>query len=318
MKDAWKGSMGGPPGSMMAWLYDLRLPANEHRILDLMVRSADKEDGALWPSEDYLAHWSGMSVRNVSRMIRKLEIKKLIIVWPLANRSSVYQVQCPYLSKKGNLERVELLRGTQLGDPRPVPDKMSGTSGVTGCPVVADKSGPEWGDVPDKSGPEVDPKCPVEVVQGTTSINNEEDQGSKPLSEPQAVPDASTPGASPEAGKPGSLQHYADTWNEMAPKYRLAKVQSLSESRKRRLKARLADPGFDWEVILAKIPEAVGVHGQGWFGFDFVTGNDTNHLKLLEGKYDQAFGSGGGQAGGYTNRVEENLQALAKPTHGGG
>lgn len=314
MKEDWKGSMGGPPGSMTAWLYDLRLPSNEHRILDLMVKSADKEDGGLWPSEDHLAHWSGMTVRNVSRMIRKLEKKKLIKVWPMANRSSVYQVQCPYLSKKDNLERVELLRGTQLGDPRQVPkgvpDKLSGTSEETGCPVAADKSGPDGAVSPDRSGPLRDPNCPVEVVQGTTSINNEEDQGSTPLSEPQAASDASA--AAPEQGQPGSIQFYADTWNEMAPKYRLATVQSLSNSRVRRLKARLADTNFNWDAILAKIPDAVGVHGQGWFGFDFVIGNDTNHLKLMEGKYDQSFGAGVGQGGGQAAQPSKQEDAISR------
>jgi hypothetical protein len=145
-----------------------------------MVKSADKEDGTLWPNQAHLAHWSGMTVRNVARILVKLEKAGLIKVWPIHNRSSVYQVQCPYLSKLGDLERVELLRGVKLGDPRSVnkdtPDNLSGEVEGTSCQVV-----------PDNSGPEGDPKCPTEVVQGTTPFNNEEDQGSTSSSEPQAA-----------------------------------------------------------------------------------------------------------------------------------
>mgnify|MGYP006966900540 CR=1 FL=1 len=84
-------------------------------------------------------------------------------------------------------------------------------------------------------------------------------------------------------------------WNEMARRCDLPTVQKLTNSRKKKIKARLKDcGGLDgWREAVTKVEEIPGLHGgygsnghENWRAdFDFLIG-EANFIKLMEGKYD--------------------------------
>lgn len=93
----------------------------------------------------------------------------------------------------------------------------------------------------------------------------------------------------PQGGRPHS--DYVNAWNFIARKFGWSEVQKMTGQRTRWLKARIADPDFDWKKILQVATESKGLHAQQWFGFDFLIRNDTHYVRVLEGKYTKAFGS---------------------------
>jgi len=72
----------------------------------------------------------------------------------------------------------------------------------------------------------------------------------------------------------------------------LSKVQTLSEGRKNKIKCRWSEiksiEGFkDIFKIMESTPFLKGVNPQGWKAdFDWIIENDTNYVKVIEGKYD--------------------------------
>lgn len=93
------------------------------------------------------------------------------------------------------------------------------------------------------------------------------------------------------------LNHAVELFNELAGKIGIAKVQKLSATRKKHLKARLHDcGGLDgWKAALGKleaIPAMRGQNNRGWKAdFDFLT-RESSFIKLMEGGYDN-WGNGG-------------------------
>ena len=77
-------------------------------------------------------------------------------------------------------------------------------------------------------------------------------------------------------------------WNETCP----IKIRALNKSRINKIKVRLLESEFfnNWKVIFCKIPKSsflCGDSDQGWKAdFDWIIANDTNYMKVLEGKYD--------------------------------
>jgi hypothetical protein len=75
-------------------------------------------------------------------------------------------------------------------------------------------------------------------------------------------------------------------WNDLGCRPSLAE---LTSERNKRLTARIrkrGDPVW-WEQLFLKAKAA----NRPWLTFDFLIANDTNAIKLLEGNYDQDFGS---------------------------
>lgn len=79
-------------------------------------------------------------------------------------------------------------------------------------------------------------------------------------------------------------------WNQRASECpALAKVRKMTKGRLVKLRSRLADPEFrdNFRQALGKLP----IPNEGDFcwqpDFDWLLANDTNVLKLLEGKYDR-------------------------------
>ena len=86
---------------------------------------------------------------------------------------------------------------------------------------------------------------------------------------------------------PFSFNFTIDKWNEKLE----PRIRQLSESRKDKLRVRLKERMFtdNYEKILEIIkttPFLQGSNDRGWTAdFDWLIANDTNYLKVLEGKY---------------------------------
>lgn len=88
--------------------------------------------------------------------------------------------------------------------------------------------------------------------------------------------------------KPQFIEPYADYWNLFADKYGLAKVQKVTNSRKKKFKTRLAEDKFNFLKITKKLTEASDfVLTQKWMTFDWVIFSESNYVKILEGNYDK-------------------------------
>jgi len=88
--------------------------------------------------------------------------------------------------------------------------------------------------------------------------------------------------------KPQFIEPYADYWNLFADKYGLAKVQKVTNSRKKKFKTRLAEEKFNFLKITKKLTEASDfVLTQKWMTFDWVIFSESNYVKILEGNYDK-------------------------------
>lgn len=92
--------------------------------------------------------------------------------------------------------------------------------------------------------------------------------------------------------KPQFIEPYADYWNLFADKYGLAKVQKVTNSRKKKFKTRLAEEKFNFLKITKKLTEASDfVLTQKWMTFDWVIFSESNYVKILEGNYDKTSGN---------------------------
>jgi hypothetical protein len=89
--------------------------------------------------------------------------------------------------------------------------------------------------------------------------------------------------------KPAFYEPYMDLWNYSAPANGLAKIKKLSKGREQKVKTRLIDPDFDFIEVMKAIKKSnmlKGDNDRGWkVDFDFIFKNDTNYLKIIEGKY---------------------------------
>jgi hypothetical protein len=90
--------------------------------------------------------------------------------------------------------------------------------------------------------------------------------------------------------KPGFIEPYVDAWNVFGPKLGLSKVDSISDSRRKKFRTRIKEDAFDFIKILEKIKKSAYLKGDnnaGWkVSFDWVLENDKNYLKILEGNYE--------------------------------
>lgn len=93
-----------------------------------------------------------------------------------------------------------------------------------------------------------------------------------------------------------NLATYSQKWNEFAPKFNLSKINNLTNDRKKHLKQRLSEPGFNFDKILEIISGTkflLGKSERGWkIDFDFIIKNEENYNKILEGKYGKYIAQG--------------------------
>ncbi|MGN6491194.1 MAG: DUF4373 domain-containing protein [Agriterribacter sp.] len=86
--------------------------------------------------------------------------------------------------------------------------------------------------------------------------------------------------------KPTDHQPYVDMWNLFAPKHKLPSVKRLNRDQIKKLLMRIRDPDFDLAKILHKANDSDFCKSGNWFNFHWLTKNETNFLKVLEGNYD--------------------------------
>lgn len=92
-----------------------------------------------------------------------------------------------------------------------------------------------------------------------------------------------------------------DLWNTYAGRCGWPTVRKLTEARRDKLRSRLKEIGglIEWEGALARAEASDLLHPTGldppqWFDFDFLIRNETNVIKLLEGRYDHRRNTGNG------------------------
>jgi hypothetical protein len=88
--------------------------------------------------------------------------------------------------------------------------------------------------------------------------------------------------------KPLFPEPYADLWNLSLSRHGIAKVSALSDGRVRKFETRIKEQAFDFIKILTEINKSEYLQGKktNWkVDWDWVFENDTNYLKVIEGKY---------------------------------
>lgn len=103
--------------------------------------------------------------------------------------------------------------------------------------------------------------------------------------------DTHTPALEEESRGETFAQSLADLWNALVSRPR---VIELSASRRRHVARRFKEhPDLEWwRAVIARIavtPFLRGAGSRGWMAsFDWLIQNDTNALRVLEGRYDSA------------------------------
>mgnify|MGYP002379806031 CR=1 FL=1 len=88
--------------------------------------------------------------------------------------------------------------------------------------------------------------------------------------------------------KPNFIEPYADLWNLSTSVYGIASLATISEGRVKKFKTRVREPDFDFVKILQEIRNSHYLQGKktDWkIDWDWLFENDTNYLKVIEGKY---------------------------------
>lgn len=91
--------------------------------------------------------------------------------------------------------------------------------------------------------------------------------------------------------KPMFIDPYHDAWNIFASWYKLSKIETINDTRRKKFKTRVRDESFDFMRILDKIKSSNHLKGidakTNWrVTFDWILENDSNYLRILEGAYD--------------------------------
>lgn len=93
--------------------------------------------------------------------------------------------------------------------------------------------------------------------------------------------------------KPAFIEPYADLWNLSAIDTGVSTIseRGLTDSRIRKLKTRLKEPAFDYLKILMEIKKSNYLRGltdKNWkVDFDWILENDSNYIKIIEGRYSK-------------------------------
>lgn len=103
----------------------------------------------------------------------------------------------------------------------------------------------------------------------------------------------------PEPGSSDQVQidEAINCWNLAAKRYGWPTVKTpINPTRRGKLKSRIREKGIEgWKDALRKAwGSYLGRDPPSWFTFDWLTKNDNNIDKVLDGNYDRDFGSSGG------------------------
>jgi hypothetical protein len=88
--------------------------------------------------------------------------------------------------------------------------------------------------------------------------------------------------------RPDFIEPYMDLWNLSVKKYGLSQVENISTGRQNKFKTRIREDSFDFIKILTEINTSDYLQGKtkDWKAdWDWIFENDTNYIKIIEGKY---------------------------------
>ena len=145
--------------------------------------------------------------------------------------------------------------------------------------------------------PGVKDSTPRGEKSGRSGVNQD---SPKPL---ENRPENHSPSVVSPAVEKSDITAAVEAWNELADRCGLARVQRLTDARRKQLRARLKDCGGleGWHAALAKIEASPGLRGEnerGWrVDFDFVV-RESKFTKLMEGTYGDGPWNGGGYSHG--------------------
>ena len=104
-----------------------------------------------------------------------------------------------------------------------------------------------------------------------------------------------------------SSKEILQLWNDLAKKKDLPVIQKITQSRRDKFNTRLKESSFDYKKILSIIESSdflCGDNNRNWkVALDWILTNDTNYVKILEGKYDN------GKISKKSNTIKMNLGA---------
>lgn len=86
--------------------------------------------------------------------------------------------------------------------------------------------------------------------------------------------------------QPKEIEPYVDFWNFFAHEKKLPQVSKINQNRRKKFSVRIKDPAFNFIEIIRKAATSEFILTNNWFTFDWILENETNFLKVLEGKYD--------------------------------
>ncbi len=117
----------------------------------------------------------------------------------------------------------------------------------------------------------------------------------------------------PPPAKPSTdeVEQAVEIWNKAAAHSSWPEIRKLNPDRRKKLAARLSEIGgvIEWRAVLVRATK--GMLGAQppptWFSFDWITTNQTNILKVIEGNYDRKFE---GNRNGTTTRSERNADLI--------
>lgn len=251
----------------------------------LALRSWADRDGYCFPSVESIAERAGISTSTAKAALRRLQE----LAW----------IRIEISGRKGSVTRhgYRILAGMKIG---PVPsnhrdENQPGDSSATGTKSdpVNTPTGPKFEHSPGrKSSLHRAENRPLTI----TNKQEPEEQDFYLRAELAGSQSRllSVPRTRPEEG-------FSDAWNRLRGP--LPRVSKLSESRRRKVKARMSEgitlDSFEKAVRkCSSTPFLSGVKG-GWRAtFDWLIENDTNLSKVLEGNYDDNHTGGNGNGSG--------------------
>lgn len=120
--------------------------------------------------------------------------------------------------------------------------------------------------------------------------------------------------------RPSFADPYAAMWNAWVMKYRdtaiFGKVSAITEKRKKNLSVRIKEKTWDFAGILRKAALSNTCITSTWFSFDWITENQGNYLKVLEGNYDNNNPTANIAAAPITNAASEMEKRLLNRANG--
>lgn len=223
------------------------------------------QDGKAWPKIDTLATMLGLSHLTVSRNIKRLVVRGLLIKEDRKNNSSIYELQM-------STHQIDISKSTHQND-------MS-------KPLTHQNDTPD----PSKRYPKT-----VLTHQNDTHILSSDNPIIESESYSSDWPSDDIPTEDDKSTI--TVNDFIESWNdEFKDKLPLVRLP-LSESRKRKVAARLGEhPDMEfWTKVWTNICTSsflLGNNGKGdherWrCTLDFVTANDRNCVKIWEGQYNR-------------------------------